>query len=85
LELFVHMSSRQVCFIYIHICPMWRWWWWSCRRDETTSLNCGHKRDYCSSPRWYMNMGNHGWWCRLGKNPDRSTRALSGNPNRRTI
>jgi hypothetical protein len=38
----------------------WWWWWWSCRWGETTSLNCGHQRAYCSFPKWYMSMNNHG-------------------------
>jgi hypothetical protein len=32
----------------------------SCRRGETMSLNCGHKRAYCTSPRWHMSMESHG-------------------------
>jgi hypothetical protein len=30
-------------------------WWWSCRWSETT-LNRGHQRACCPSPRWYMSM-----------------------------
>jgi hypothetical protein len=30
----------------------------TCRWGETTSLNCGHQRAYCSTPRWYI------WVCR---------------------
>jgi hypothetical protein len=33
---------------------------WSCRWDETMSLNRGHQRAYCSSPRWYMSIEKHG-------------------------
>jgi hypothetical protein len=32
----------------------------SCRWGETMSVNCGHKRAYCSSLRCYMRMENHG-------------------------
>jgi hypothetical protein len=32
----------------------------SCRWGETTSLNCGHQRTYCSFPRWHMSTENHG-------------------------
>jgi hypothetical protein len=39
------------------------------------SLNCGHQRVYCSSPRWYSSMENHEWYWQ-GKTPDSSTRAL---------
>jgi hypothetical protein len=48
------------------LCIVWR----SCRWCETTSLNCGHKRAYCSSPRWY----EHGepWWSDIHKPPDSS-------------
>jgi hypothetical protein len=47
---------------------LWWWWWWwswwsssssSCWWGEATSLNCGHQRAYCLSPRWYMSMDNH--------------------------
>jgi hypothetical protein len=27
---------------------------------ETMSLNCGHQRVYCPSPRWYMSTESHG-------------------------
>jgi hypothetical protein len=30
-----------------------RIFYYSCRLDETASLNCGHQRAYCSSPRWH--------------------------------
>jgi hypothetical protein len=39
-----------------------------CRWGETTSLNCGHQRAYCSSPRWYMSMNNRGGMISTGKN-----------------
>jgi hypothetical protein len=32
----------------------------SCQWGKTMSLNCGHKRAYSSSARWYMSMGSHG-------------------------
>jgi hypothetical protein len=47
------------------------WWWW-CRWGETTSLNCGHQRAYCWSPRWY----EHGGTILTGRKPDLSTRAF---------
>jgi hypothetical protein len=34
--------------------------WWSCQWSETTSLNCGQQRAYCSTPRWYTSMENSG-------------------------
>jgi hypothetical protein len=27
--------------------------------SDNTSPNCGHRRAYCSSPRWYTRMENH--------------------------
>jgi hypothetical protein len=47
---------------YPHHAPSWRGAWWSspCRWGETTSLNCGHQRAYCSSRRWYMSKENNG-------------------------
>jgi hypothetical protein len=32
------------------------YWHCSCRWDKTMSLNCGHQRDFYSSPKWYMSM-----------------------------
>jgi hypothetical protein len=47
-----------------------------CRWDEM-SQNRGHHRTYCSSPRVICERGEPWWWwCRLGKPPDSSTRAL---------
>jgi hypothetical protein len=43
---------------------------------ESTSLNCGHKRAYCSYPRRYMSMENHGEIISTGRIYDSSTRAL---------
>jgi hypothetical protein len=41
-------SGRKLSRHYLFLdCP----WWWSCRWGETTSLNCGHQRTYCSSSR----------------------------------
>jgi hypothetical protein len=40
------------------------------------SLNCSHQRIYCSSPRWYMSMENHGRIMLTGKTPALCTRAL---------
>jgi hypothetical protein len=63
-------------------------WWWSCHWGETMSLNCGHKRAYCSSPRWYMSMeahdgmtstGDNSWvteWHRQRTTPESSTTTL---------
>jgi hypothetical protein len=31
----------------------------SCGWGEIMSLNCGHQRTYCSSPRWNMSMESH--------------------------
>jgi hypothetical protein len=35
--------------------------------SETMSLNCGHQRAYCSSPRWYVNMESNGGMILTGK------------------
>jgi hypothetical protein len=35
---------------------------------ETVSLNCNHQWAYCSSPRWYMSMENHGGMILTGEN-----------------
>jgi hypothetical protein len=43
---------------------------------ETMSLNCGHQRAYCSSPRRYMSMENHDGVISIRKTPDSSTRTL---------
>jgi hypothetical protein len=40
----------------------------SCRWSETTSPNCDHQQDYCSSPRWYMSMENNGGMMLTGEN-----------------
>jgi len=42
---------------------------------ETLSLNCGHKRAYCLSPKWYMNIERHG-----GTILTRKTEELGENP-----
>jgi hypothetical protein len=40
-----HSTNVTLCVhIITHSCCLCRW-------DETTSLNCGHQRAYCSSPR----------------------------------
>jgi hypothetical protein len=31
--------------------------WWSCQWDETTSVNCGHQRAYCSTPKEIYDHG----------------------------
>jgi hypothetical protein len=51
-------------------------WWWSCQWGKTMSLNCGCQQADCSSPRWYMSMGNHSGMILRGETPDLSTRAL---------
>jgi hypothetical protein len=48
----------------------------SCRWRETTSLNCGHQRAYCSSPR-YMSVKVTVECYQQGKIPNLSNRALS--------
>jgi hypothetical protein len=40
----------------------------SCRCGESVSLNCDHKRAYCSSPRYYMSLENHGGMMLVGQN-----------------
>jgi hypothetical protein len=52
---------------------------------ETSSLKCCQQGSYCSSHRSYMSMEDDSGWCRLGKTPDSSNRALSGNPISRSI
>jgi hypothetical protein len=54
----------------------WRCSCCSYQWDETTSLNCGHQRAYCSSQRWYMIIQSHGGMIlggengkKLGENP----------------
>jgi hypothetical protein len=42
---------------------------WSYRWGQTTPLNCVHRRVYCSSPRWCMNMESHGGIISTGKKP----------------
>jgi hypothetical protein len=41
---------------------------WSCRWGEIMSLICGHKRIYCSAPRWYMSPESHGGMILTGEN-----------------
>jgi hypothetical protein len=50
--------------------------WWSCRWGDTISPNCGHQWAYCSSHWPFMSLKNSGEWCRPGKTPDSSNRAL---------
>jgi hypothetical protein len=55
------------------------WWLWrssSCRWGETTSLNCGHQRDYCSSPRDTWAWKTTVEWYRQGKTRNSSTRSF---------
>jgi hypothetical protein len=42
-------SYRAVCYVDDHIDGV-----------RLTSQNRGHKRAYCSSPRWYVSVENHG-------------------------
>jgi hypothetical protein len=39
----------------------------TCREAGTMSLNCGHQRAYCSTPRSYMSMESHGGMILTGK------------------
>jgi hypothetical protein len=49
-----------------------RQWFMSMGR---VSLNCGHQRAYCSSPRWYMGIESHGGMILTGEN-----RRIEGKP-----
>jgi hypothetical protein len=39
----------------------------SCRWGENMSLNCGHQRACCLSPRWYISVDSHGGMILTGK------------------
>jgi hypothetical protein len=45
--------SCSCAFAWCHGYEGWRW-------VETMALKYDHQRAYCSSPRWYMSMENHG-------------------------
>jgi hypothetical protein len=52
------------CLSVLTQCAFESSWWCiiitSCRLGESTSLNCGHARAYCSNSMWYTSMENHG-------------------------
>jgi hypothetical protein len=54
---------------YLKILWSWRW-------GKTTSLNCCHQRGYCSFPRWYTSMEDHGGMMSTWETTDSSIRTF---------
>jgi hypothetical protein len=59
-------------------CCCWRRW------GETSSLNCGHQRAYCSSLRWHTSVDSHGLMISTGENSWRLPE-FSGNSTSKVI
>jgi hypothetical protein len=67
-----HVLSRHKIrpALLFSVCTWWEKICCFCSRllSEYMSLNCGHQRAYCSSPRWYMCMESHGGMILAGGN-----------------
>jgi hypothetical protein len=75
-QLIIDTGPAPISIILLDVLTWWWWWWWWWWWGETTSLNCGHQRVYCSSRRCYMRWSTIVKLYRQGKTPVSPTRAL---------